>query len=237
MSAASNQSDRFRPQALAGGFEFDPDLDPPEPDPYGVFGGLHVLRHLGRFLDSLGMELVITGDCESSELLFQLGGDYEPEVADSELQRYRFAEQPQDVRDLLHDEPRAVPLFGMSGSSCLGWTEVTWEGVRLDRHLQPGRLIAFTSMMAQQIPSRDGPGQLLHLLAWQAPFPTHSLVTWGNEATLLDGPQPLDESERMAAGHMFHTGQAHCWSSNYSADLAAFWAGASAVTLAAPPED
>ena len=196
---------RLALRALAGGYHLDPDLPIPTADRFGVLGALHVLRHLQRFLESLHMQLVITGR-RDSELVWKLGRDYDSNIVDAELRRHRFATSPQAIRNLIRNEPSAVPLFGFSGSSCTGWNDLSWEGVRLDRFLRPGQLIALKIDMAQMRVPKGGFRYELHLLAWQAAFPTHSLVSWGNDAALLDGPQQLNPAHGMAAGYFFHTG-------------------------------
>ena len=194
----------FSSRALAGGYDLDADLPVPEPGWAGVEAGLHALRHLQRFLESLGLELVLTGD-DDSEMWCYLAGDYDQQIQDAEYRRYRKVTSPPSIRRLLRSEPRTVPLFGMSGSSCVGWSDITWEGMPLHRHVNPGRLFALLPRMSQMLRSANRPVQL-HLLAWQTLFPTHSLVTWASDAQLCDGPQELDDRVRQAAAWMFHHG-------------------------------
>lgn len=194
----------FRSAALTGGYDLDPDLPIPRHDgPGGHLAGLHVLRHLDRFVQSLHMELVITRDM-SEQVLYDLTGDYDQRTAERELRRYRKA-SPGTLRRLLRHEPHRVPLLHMSGSSCLGWSGITWDGVHLDRYLRPGQLFALFPKYGHMI-ARANRVQFLHLLAWQAPFPTHSLVSWTDDAELLDRPQALDEPLRHAACRLFRTG-------------------------------
>ena len=197
----------FRAQALAGGLDLDPDLALPEfRYCHGTLAGLHVLRHVERFLTSLRMELAITGEVDD-QLDWDLGGDYyDLDVAAREFRRYRRASSPGTLRRLLRHEPHRVPLFHMSGTSCIGWSYLSWQSVRLDRQFRPGQLFLLFPSFASMV-SRSYNAYHLHLLAWQAPFPTHSLVSWTNDAELCDGPQELDHMTRRNAGYMFHTGQ------------------------------
>ncbi len=216
----------FSSRALAGGDELDPDLPVPEPSWDGVHAGLHTLRHLSRFLDSLGLELVLTGD-QDSELWCYLAGDYDDEVDQAEFHRLRKVTSPPGIRRLLRDEPRTVPLLGMNGSSCTGWSDITWEGVPLARHLKPGRLLALLPRRVSMSMSAQNP-VLLHLLAWQPMFPTHSLVTWASDARLCDGPQELDPHVRRAAAWMFHHGSPLSTWRQVVPDPDAWWHRASA---------
>jgi hypothetical protein len=217
----------FTSAALAGGYELDPDLPVPESARDGVHAGLHTLRHLVRFVESLGLELVLTGD-EDSELWCYLAADYDEDTEDEEYGRYRKVTSPSGIRRLLRTEPRAVPLFWMSGSSCVGWGDITWEGMPLDPHLKPGRLFALLPRKAEMKVSANRPIQL-HLLAWQSMFPTHSLVTWGIDAHLCDGPQELDRHMRDAAAWMFHHGSPLSTWRQVVPDPDAWWHRASAV--------
>jgi len=225
---------RFGSHALAGGLDLDPDLSPPDLDHPGTVAGLHILRHLDRYLDQLRLNLVMTGDREFSALSLQLGDDYQQGVMDREFRRYRFAQHAQTIRRTLRNEPGAVPLFGMSGTSCSGWSDITWEGVRLDRCLFPGRLFAFTSRKSVMRPGYVPAPRRVHLMAWQAPFPTHSLVTWDNNAELFDGPQELSDIDRRVAGYLFHTGRPLTWSPTDLRALDTWSATTSGQTLAAP---
>jgi hypothetical protein len=187
----------FRAQALAGGLDLDPDL--PEPwDPDEGLCGLHVLRHVERFLDSLGMTLVLnTSRC--CDLDDQLVSDYPYDDGAAALRRYRQVTSHSGLQRVLRDEPLSVPLLQMSGTQCLGWRHISWEGMRLDRIFRPGQLFLLWPQMFPQMPR--GPQRTeLHLFAWQAPFPSHSLVTWTNGAQLCDGPQPIELRLQQAAG-------------------------------------
>lgn len=187
----------FRAQALAGGLDLDPDL--PEPwDPDEGLCGLHVLRHVERFLDSLGMELVLNSDGDD-DLAWRFTDDYEQSDGARELRRYRKVGSHSGLRRILRDEPRSVPLLNLSGSQCLGWRDISWEGMRLDRLLQPGRLFLLLTFTALQMPRGPQPVHV-HLFAWQAPFPSHSLATWTNGAQLCDGPQEIGLQLQQAAG-------------------------------------
>ena len=196
----------FRANALTGGFSHDPDLAPPECG-MKVSRGLHVLRHISRYLDSLGLHLVITGE-RDSQLEWELTLGYDDDVAAAELRNYRFARTARAIRKLLAHDPRAVLLFGMSGSTCIGWRMSTWEGTRLDTRLTPGRLFLMKDRMVQQVVKRGHtPQEYVHLLAWQAPFPTHRLVSWGLDAELMNFPCELRQWTRQAAGFAFHHGR------------------------------
>lgn len=196
----------FSSRALAGGYDLDPDLPVPEPGWNGVEAGLHTLRHLSRFLASLGLELVLTGDDESW-MWWYLAGEYDEPVQRAEYRRYRKVASPSGIRRVLRNEPRTVPLLWMSGSSCVGWSDISWEGVRLERFLQPGRLLALLPRRVSMTMSANRPFEL-HLMAWQPSFPTHSLVTWGVDGLLCNGPQELETHVRSSAGQMFREGTA-----------------------------
>jgi hypothetical protein len=219
----------FRARALDGGFDLDPDLPLPEfRYCHGTLAGLHVLRHVERFLASLRMELVINGEADD-QLDWSLGGDYyDGDVAASEFRRYRRASSPGTLRRLLRHEPHRVPLLHMAGTSCVGWNTVSWETVRLDRQLRPGQLFLLLPSFAHMSFAANGPHHL-HLMAWQAPFPTHSLVSWTDNAELCDEPQALDEGLRQIAGYMFHAGQPAPRGADSSGRVA-WWRDASART-------
>lgn len=190
----------FRASALAGGLDLDPDLPPPD-DAVWTLAGLHVLRHVERFLDSLGMALVLQSDGDD-DMAWRLADDYDDTVGARELTRHRRVRSHSGMRRVLRDDARAVPLLNLSGSDCLGWRNISWEGMRFDHLLQPGRLFLLLTFMAPQMP-RGVPRLYVHLFAWQAPFPSHSLATWTNGAQLCDGPQEITLRLQQAAGFIF----------------------------------
>jgi hypothetical protein len=122
-----------------------------------------------------------------------------------------------------------VPLLYMSGTSCLGWDNVSWETVHLDRQLRPGQLFLLLPSFAHVSFAANGPHHA-HLLAWQAPFPTHSLVSWTDNAELCDGAQPLDDGLQQIAGYMFHTGQPEPRRRGGWGHITTWWHEASAAT-------
>ena len=193
----------FRASALAGGLDLDPDLPPPD-DVEWTLAGLHVLRHVERFLDSLGMAMVLQSNGDD-DLTWRLTDDYDPEVASRELGRHRRVSSRSGLRRVLHD-PRAVPLLHLEASDCLGWNCISWEGMRLDHLLQPGRLFLMLHYRIVQAP-KGVPPVHLHLFAWQPPFPSHSLVTWTNGAQLCDGPQEIGLRFRQAAAYILQRPQ------------------------------
>lgn len=214
---------------LAGGYGDDPDLRHPEAGACGVFAGLHILRHLDRYLQSLGMELVLTGELD--EFAQQLSGDYGYAWSrvTRELGRYRKARTSASIRRILRHEPQAVPLFAALGTACIGWNEVSWEGVHLDERLVPGRIIALHSSM---IPQTARPWhRSVHMAAWQAPFPSHSLVSWHDAAELQEGPIELPDREVL--GYMFHTGTSVGHVRGDAVDQ--WWSDTNALTLSAVP--
>lgn len=194
----------FSSRALAGGYDLDTDLPVPDVE-RGTFAGLHAVRHLRRFLDSLGLGLVLTGD-DDSELWWDLASDYDETVERREYRSLRRVTSASGLRAVLRNEPRTVPLLGMNGSTCVGWSSITWEGVRLSERLHPGQLIALVPRMVSMSSRADPFPHRLHLMAWQEPFPTHSLVTWDEQAGLCDGPHELDDHVQEAGAWMFQNG-------------------------------
>ena len=194
---------RSTSKSLAGGYRLDADLPAPPADALETLGGLHVLRHMQRHLDTLGQHLVLFSDREYSELLSLLTSGYDQLSERRELRRHRFASSPSRMREVLRNDPRAVPVVSIYGSTCLGWKAPAWEGIRLSRYLQPGQLFAFAEQFTSMLPPRRPEALRLHLAEWQAPFPAHSMATWGNQAKLLKGPQEFKYAE--IASYMFDT--------------------------------
>ena len=221
----------FRASALAGGLDLDPDLTRPD-DPEMGLCGLYVLRHIQRFLDSLGMELVLNTDGDD-DLTYHLSGEHELDKDIRDLHRYRHVWSHSELRCVLRDQPRSVPLLHLLGTGCMGWKTISWEGMRIDHLMQPGRLFLLWAQSGG-MGSRRPWVTHLHLFAWQAPFPTHSLVTWTNGAELCDGPQPIDEWLQQIAGHIMRFGQPVLRRGYTSNDrAAAWWRDASAQVLTA----
>jgi hypothetical protein len=196
---------RPAPPTPRGGYSRDLDLPRPSDGPFGNLAGLHVLRHLRRHLAHLGMEPVLIDrtSCDTLEAILPWG--YRMDANDHPLSSYRRASARYEIVHALEHEPNSVPVLGMQGSQCLGWNRVSWSGVSVSQHLRPGQLFCFVAEMAR-LPRRNGPTlqHRFHLAEWQPPFPTHSLVTWGNNARLRQGPQEIQWREM--AAYLFYTG-------------------------------
>ena len=59
-----------------GGYSRDRDLLQPDDDAWGTLGGLHVLRHVRRYLAGLGMEPVLIDRSDTDVLDPVLARDY-----------------------------------------------------------------------------------------------------------------------------------------------------------------
>ncbi|MEI8241385.1 MAG: hypothetical protein WCI22_18395 [Actinomycetota bacterium] len=192
---------------LAGGYAIDADLPLPDDDCSwdDPLGGLHVLRHVDRYLRSIDKHLVIVGS-DYSDALFQFIHDSGGPAASAELDRYRRVETPDSLRRILRNEPDAVPFLNLLGGGCTGWREPVWSGVRLDRSFSPGRLFLLhvhkVPMMAPRPKVRRKP--TIHLMEWQSPFPPQSLATWTSYAKL--SPDRHDVADVADVAFMFHFG-------------------------------
>jgi hypothetical protein len=195
----------FPARALAGGYDLDPDLPQPD-DPHvrGTLAGLHVLRHLDRLLQSLRLELVLPLG-RFDEVTGRITHDYDDDVVERELCRYKIVKSKSFGREVTRN-PRLVPFVGMTGS-CLGWSEYGAQGAKLADRLAPGRLFAFEGYRFKNAPfPRGGFQYRVYLAAWQEDFPTHCLVSWGNNAELSREPMAIDPTLREAACRMFVSG-------------------------------
>jgi|GEM_PF-3413450 len=187
------------------GFDLDPDLPIPEPFSTMVsLGGLHVARHLERFVESLGLRLVFNSTPDDGVLSFlHLGRGYGKHNA-REFRRHHCVGSASRMRRVLRDEPDTVPVVGMF-RTCLGWHS-RWEGMRLARVLAPGRLFVFSPLGVGMKPIPGAEEGRVYVCAWQAPFPTHAMLAWGGGARLVPGPVEIPDHMRIAAGWMFHSG-------------------------------
>jgi hypothetical protein len=189
--------------AVTSGYLHDPDLPLPEESERQMsMGGLHTLRHVDRFVQSLGLELVLNAErgCWDD----QLGDGYDEAVERRVRRPFRHAGSAGRLRHVLRNDPAAVPHLFLSGSSCVGWRP-TWTGVRVGRRLAPGRLFVLTTHMATPKPSMI-PIAGTYMCAWQHPFPTHALLAWGPRAELTPGPVELPSGARAAAAWLFESG-------------------------------
>ncbi len=189
---------------VTDGYGHDPDL--PEPVDTGrpiTMGGLHTLRHVDRFVRSLGLEVVL--NAERGWYDDDLGDDYPDEFDPLVRRSFRHVGSAGRLRQVLRDEPSAVPLLTMHGTSCVGW-QASWSGVRLARRLAPGRLFVLATHMWMMRPGTV-PHAGVYVCAWQPPFPTHALVAWGPRARVTPGPVPLDDSLRAPAAWLFESGE------------------------------
>ncbi|MEX1105044.1 MAG: hypothetical protein WEB78_02495 [Ilumatobacteraceae bacterium] len=189
------------------GFDIDPDLPLPESFARLVpLGGLHVARHLERFVESLGLHLVFNGSRDEGVLSYEHLGSGYGEESERETRRYRRVGSASGLRRVLRDESDTVPVVGMN-SSCMGW-HATWPGVRLARVLAPGRLFVFAPRSIGMRPTPGAEEARVYVCAWQAPFPTHAMLAWGGGARLVPGPVEIPDTMRRAAAWMFHSGEA-----------------------------
>ena len=197
----------FPSRALAGGYDLDPDLAPPDdPRVWGTLAGLHVLRHLDRLAQSLRLEIALPMD-SNDYVGGEITRDYPDDVVARELSRYRLVEDGM-LSIELSNNPRLLPVLGMNAGCMPDWH---FEHDSLDDPLAgvlvPGRLFAFTGKRIKMAPVPKGGHQFrLHLAAWQPDFPTHSLVSWGNHAELRAAPMELEADLRRGALDLF-TGQ------------------------------